>query len=1364
MKNKLIVGMVVLGLALSGVAQTKIESSIVPRWSGAEVGEWTMDYEAAFAAAATNENCRGVIMYFVGLWWCPYCRALEAKGLSQQVWSDYALSNNFYLVAMDYPSRTGGNWCWLWEPDYVTNKTSMTMEQAAQEVIDRYQVQTKYAVPGATYNTTFGYYQIGYPTMVVFRPGDSEKPLGRTSFPDFNGGAYDTTNTTAAVALQIEQILQADPEDEADNYWQGATPLDVSEECEDDLVDYGCRTLSPRDTADWYKFESPRNRIWTFEVSPGDCGATNNVSIAIYTDPTKSAALSQTVYLANGISTNISYTTPSSGTYYVRMSRPSGSASVVQGYHLSYGYSVIPANISFEKTAVSVANTAGSVTLKVNITKAELAEEVKVDYETEDITAVAGTDYVGTTGTLTWAAGEPKVAKTITVPTLTPTAWSAAKTFKVSLSAERHCSIEELSTCTVTLTTTPRKPGKLAFAAGTPKAVTLAEGTNMTFQVTRQGGADGVVTGRVDVVQGGTATALATLVWASSDDAPQTFDFGFPAEAGYQPDRTVTLRLAASGGATLGSPSSVNVTRRDGLVSQSLADYSAANKAWGLKATGAWFYGHLEGGTEEWLRTDPLSGNATAELSGTWTGPGALVFTCQREVGAEMTLLVNGSAVTNDFTDGVESWVALPSGKQTVAWRVTGPADAVGAVAISGFTPLAQATPLSPLNQAFVAADAREGFFAWGGVATPSIVTPRYLICAGTKATALVPQSGLSGAFEETAFPRTGIVADMDWLTGLLTGAMDKTLYWRVDTVITDDYGRDAVVSGKVSSVNILDVNAPTVDVSALPPDCAVDITDGATVDLPQLVVGVQSRVGPFALANVATGATVSVTAKNGKLPGGVKAQVSDGAVWLAGVPKAAGTGAADLVLSVKQTVGKKTVTVRGTSMRVGWTVLPLGRIAGQYNGFRMMAADIEPGYGDIQMTVSAAGKVSGKFRYEGTSYAFSAPNFDGIDASGQFIVTNAVAKAGTAVLNVSLTASTAQTPEAVLALNGITDSEYMLYRNNWKDAAPMGTDDALANYTGYYTAALPVETLGSAAAPAGTGYLTLTAKPNGTVTYASVLADGKSASGSAILLYGSDCCSSTDRLMFYLLAVPRGYGAGSGLFGVIHFVPDVTHNVTEVTLSPTHTFVKWVNTNPKSVYGYNATTGTSSEGTLGFTNVLSVVGGYYAKNTSLVQHYGAGAVLNFEPLFGAPLDLDGAQGASGFTLLSLPVTNMPMTVAAAAKLSAPAPVLVKNAGLVDCEASTNAWGMSWTFKPATGLFTATFKAYYQNGAATAQKTKTLSAKGVFVPRRASYDDTADWLGFYLVPDKYQYPNAQNKPVTYPFNWSYDLRLGVPAP
>ena len=349
---------------------------------------------------------------------------------------------------------------------------------------------------------------------------------------------------------------------------------------------------------------------------------------------------------------------------------------------------------------------------------------------------------------------------------------------------------------------------------------------------------------------------------------------------------------------------------------------------------------------------------------------------------------------------------------------------------------------------------------------------------------------------------------------------------------------------------------------------------------------------------------------------------------------------------------------------------------------------------------------------------------------------------------------------DANVSVDGEADSFYLLFRNNWADA---GGAQRMRSYAGYYTVALPVLAKSSDAAPGGTGYLTLTVKPNGTVTYAGVLADGKNISGSTDLLYGPDCCSAEDRATFYLLSRPSGYGAKSGVYGVFFLAPGASDSAKATTLALADSVgLRWINEDPKSVTGYNPATGELPNGISGFTNVLDVTGGYYDKTVNLQTYYGS-RTLSIQSTFAAPDDFDGAEGDSGFTQVSVPdPAKLPATPTGAFTLAFPSSNVVKVGSLVDFDASTNPWEMALTPNRSTGIFTASCKLFYQGlsgSGAAQQKTRKVTVKGVFLPLQPAYLSYGDWLGFYLVPDAHTYLNANGRTTNYTFGWSYGFAL-----
>ena len=99
------------------------------------------------------------------------------------------------------------------------------------------------------------------------------------------------------------------------------------------------------------------------------------------------------------------------------------------GFSLSTA--VLPGSVQLSAATTLVTEAAGNATLLVNRTDSSGA--ISVNYATADDTAVAGTDYQATSGTLTWADGDA-TPKTITVPIINRNLTSGSTTFLVSLS------------------------------------------------------------------------------------------------------------------------------------------------------------------------------------------------------------------------------------------------------------------------------------------------------------------------------------------------------------------------------------------------------------------------------------------------------------------------------------------------------------------------------------------------------------------------------------------------------------------------------------------------------------------------------------------------------------------------------------------------------------------------------------------------------------------------------------------------------------------------------------------------------------------------------------------------------------------
>ena len=72
----------------------------VVRTEGAEIGEWTQDWDAAIALS--KEKDVPVFVLFTGSDWCPYCVKLHDRIFSQKGWTDWA-KDKIVMVFLDFP-------------------------------------------------------------------------------------------------------------------------------------------------------------------------------------------------------------------------------------------------------------------------------------------------------------------------------------------------------------------------------------------------------------------------------------------------------------------------------------------------------------------------------------------------------------------------------------------------------------------------------------------------------------------------------------------------------------------------------------------------------------------------------------------------------------------------------------------------------------------------------------------------------------------------------------------------------------------------------------------------------------------------------------------------------------------------------------------------------------------------------------------------------------------------------------------------------------------------------------------------------------------------------------------------------------
>jgi hypothetical protein len=225
-------------------------------------------------------------------------------------------------------------------------------------------------------------------------------------------------------------------------------------------------------------------------------------------------------------------------------------------------------NLQFAVATSSVNEAAGTVTLTVNRVIGSNGT-VTVQYATANGSALAGSDFTTTTGTLTWAHGDT-AGKTITVPIFNDSSVENTEIFSVTLSNPTGgAALGSPATVTVSIIDNDvAQPGTLQLAVST-LAVNENAGT-ATLSVNRVGGTSGAVSVQFATANG-TATAgsdytatTGTLTWANGESAAKSIVVPVLDNLAVEGNETFTVTLSnPTGGATLGSPTTATVTITD---------------------------------------------------------------------------------------------------------------------------------------------------------------------------------------------------------------------------------------------------------------------------------------------------------------------------------------------------------------------------------------------------------------------------------------------------------------------------------------------------------------------------------------------------------------------------------------------------------------------------------------------------------------------------------------------------------------------------------------------------------------------------------------------------------------------------------
>jgi Calx-beta domain len=203
----------------------------------------------------------------------------------------------------------------------------------------------------------------------------------------------------------------------------------------------------------------------------------------------------------------------------------------------------------------------GSVTIVVTLSDVS-AQTVTVNYATSDGTAVAGTDYQATSGTLTFPPGE--VSETFQVTILDPGVPAPNKTVNLTLSNPQNATLGVPSTGIVTIIAdTPPPQPSVAFSSST-YSVNESAGT-ATISVTLSSSSTNPVSVYY-TTSDGTAVSPDDYQGTSGQltfapgDLSQFFTVNVTDNGVPGPNKTVNLTLSNPQNATLGSPGTAVLT------------------------------------------------------------------------------------------------------------------------------------------------------------------------------------------------------------------------------------------------------------------------------------------------------------------------------------------------------------------------------------------------------------------------------------------------------------------------------------------------------------------------------------------------------------------------------------------------------------------------------------------------------------------------------------------------------------------------------------------------------------------------------------------------------------------------------------
>ena len=211
---------------------------------------------------------------------------------------------------------------------------------------------------------------------------------------------------------------------------------------------------------------------------------------------------------------------------------------------------------------------------------------VSVNYATANGTAAAGSDYVATSGTLTFLPGE--TTKQILVDVVGDTAYEANETFSVSLSGASANARIATASATGTITNDDSQPPPPATPTLAISSVAALENAgSFVFTVTLSAASSSKVTVRFGTVNGtatggrnGDYTATSGTLTFNPGETSKTIAVAVRNDTVVEPDETFFVNLSRASGATIAVGRGTGTIRNDdGVTAALFAAFAASNSS-----------------------------------------------------------------------------------------------------------------------------------------------------------------------------------------------------------------------------------------------------------------------------------------------------------------------------------------------------------------------------------------------------------------------------------------------------------------------------------------------------------------------------------------------------------------------------------------------------------------------------------------------------------------------------------------------------------------------------------------------------------------------------------------------------------------